>query len=56
MVLDRLLTVPWAARSNQSILKEINPVYPLAGVMLKLEYSGHLIVLSVTRSVVPNSL
>ena len=33
-----------------------NPVYSLAGVMLKLQYFGHLIVLSVSRSVVPNLL
>ena len=34
----RLLRVPWTARqSNQSILKEINPEYPLAGLMLKLK-------------------
>ena len=34
----RLLRVPWAARrSNQSILKEINPEYSLEGLMLKLE-------------------
>ena len=34
----RLLKVPWAARrSNQSILKEINPEYPLEGLMLKLK-------------------
>ena len=41
----RLLRVPWTARrSNQSILKEINPEYSLEGLMpkLKLEYSGHL--------------
>ena len=41
----RLLTVPWTARrSNQSILKEINPKYSLEEVMLKLmlQYSGHL--------------
>ena len=39
----RLLRVPWAARgSNQSILKEINPEYSLKGLMLKLQYSGHL--------------
>ena len=39
----RLLTVPWAARrSNQSILKEINPVYSLEELMLKLQYFGHL--------------
>ena len=39
----RLLRVPWTARSsNQSILKEINPDYSLEGLMLKLQYSGHL--------------
>ena len=31
-----------ARRSNQSILKEINPEYSLEGLMLKLPYSGHL--------------
>ena len=36
--------VPWTARrSNQSILKEINPEYPLDRLMLKLQYFGHLI-------------
>ena len=30
-------------RSNQSILKEINPEYSLEGLMLKLQYFGHLI-------------
>ena len=39
----RLLRVPWTARrSNQSILKGINPEYPLEGWMLKLQYIGHL--------------
>ena len=41
----RLLTVPWTARrSNQFILKEINPGYSLEGMMLKLKlrYFGHL--------------
>ena len=41
----RLLRVPLIVkRSNQSILKEINPEYSLAGVMLKLklQYFGHL--------------
>ena len=39
----RLLRVPWITRrSNQSILKEINPEYSLAGLMLKLQYFGHL--------------
>ena len=37
-----LLRVPQAARSNQSILKEINPEYSLEGLMLKLQYFGHL--------------
>ena len=33
----------WTARrSNQSILKEINPEYSLGGLMLKLQYFGHL--------------
>ena len=37
------LSVPWAARrSNQSILKEINPEYSLEGLKLKLQYFGHL--------------
>ena len=40
----RLLRVSWTARSNQSILKEINPEYSLEGLMLKLklQYFGHL--------------
>ena len=39
----RLLKVPWRARSsNQLILREINPEYSLAGLMLKLQYFGHL--------------
>ena len=41
----RLLRVPWTARrSNQLILKEINPEYSLEGLMLKLklQYFGHL--------------
>ena len=33
----RLLRVPWTKRSNQSILKEINPEYSLEGLMLKLK-------------------
>ena len=38
------LRVPWTARrSNQSILKEINPEYSLEGLMLKLQYFGHLL-------------
>ena len=39
----RLLRVPWTVRtSNQSILKEINPDISLEGLMLKLQYFGHL--------------
>ena len=41
----RLLRVPWTARSNQSILKEVSPEYSLEGLMLKLklQYFGHLV-------------
>ena len=45
MVLEKTLRVPWTARrSNQSILKEINPGIYLEGMMLKLklQYFGHL--------------
>ena len=45
MVLEKTFRVPWTARrSNQSILKEINPEYSLEGLMLKLkvQYFGHL--------------
>ena len=39
----RLLRVPWTARrSSQSILKEIGPGCSLEGLMLKLQYFGHL--------------
>ena len=39
----RLLRAPWTARrSNQSILKEISPEFSLEGLMLKLQYFGHL--------------
>ena len=39
----RLLRVPWTARrSNQSILKKINPEYSLERLLLKLQYFGHL--------------
>ena len=38
------MRVPWTARrSNQSTLKEINPEYSLEGLMLKLQYFGHMI-------------
>ena len=37
------MRVPWTARrSNQSIRKEISPEYSLEGLMLKLQYFGHL--------------
>ena len=37
------MRVPWSARrSNQSVLKEISPEYSLEGLMLELQYSGHL--------------
>ena len=42
---NNILSVPWIARrSNQSILKEINPEYSLEGLMLKLklQYFGYL--------------
>ena len=43
MVLEKTLESPWTARrSNQSILKEINPEYSLEGLKLKLQYFGYL--------------
>ena len=37
------MRVPWTTRrSNQSILKDINPKYSLEGLMLKLQFFGHL--------------
>ena len=43
MVLNYGERVPWTARrSNQSILKEINPEYSLEELMLKLQYFSHL--------------
>ena len=39
----KVLKVPWTAkRSNQSILKEINPEHSLEGLMLKPQFFGHL--------------
>ena len=39
----RLLRVPWTAkRSNQSVLRKISPEHSLEELMLKLQYSGHL--------------
>ena len=54
----RLLRVPWTARrSNQSILKEINPEYLLEGLMLKLklQYFGHLMQRANTLGKNPNA-
>ena len=45
MVLEETLESPWTARrSNQSVLKEVNPEYILEGVMQKMkpQYFGHL--------------
>ena len=46
MVLEKTLESPrtprTAGRLNQSILKEINPEYSLEGLILKLQYFGHL--------------
>ena len=44
VVLEKTLESPWTARrSNQSILKEINPEYSLEGLVLKLQYFGQLL-------------
>ena len=44
VVLEKILESPLdSKRSKQSILKEINPEYSLEGLMLKLQYFGHLI-------------
>ena len=43
--MEKTFESPWTARkSNQSMLKEMNPEYPLEGLMLKLklQYFGHL--------------
>ena len=43
MVLEKTLESPWTARrSNQSILKKINPEFSSEGLVLKLQYFGHL--------------
>ena len=42
MVLEKILKSPLDSKINQSILKEINPEYSLEGMMLKLQYFGHL--------------
>ena len=38
----RLSRVPWTTRSNQSIVKEVNPEYSLEGLILKLQSFVHL--------------
>ena len=45
------MRVLWIARSNQSILKEINPEYTLEGLKqkLKLQYFGHLMLIADSR-------
>ena len=42
MVLEKTLQSPLDSKSNQSILKEINPEYSSEGLMLKLQRFGHL--------------
>ena len=43
----RLLRISWTARrSNQSILKEINPEYSLEGLTLKLYYFDHMMLIA----------
>ena len=43
VMLEKTPKVPWTARrSDQSVLREINPEYSLEGLMLKLQYFGHL--------------
>ena len=42
-MLEKTLRVPWTARSIQSILKETNSEYSFKGLMLKLQYFGHLL-------------
>ena len=55
----RLLKISWTAkRSNQSILKEISPEYSLEGLILKLQYFGHLMqrMNSLERSLMPGQI
>ena len=52
----RILRIPWTARrSNQSVIKEINPEYSLEGLMLKLQYFGHLMQKSQLTGKDPNA-
>ena len=49
------MKVPWTARrSNQSILKEINPEYSLEGLLLKLklQYFGHLMLRTLEKTLI----
>ena len=53
------MRVPWTARrSNQTSLKEINPEYSLEGLMLKLQYFGHLIeeLTSLEKTLMPGKI
>ena len=42
MVLEKTVQSPLDSKINQSILREINPEYSLEGLMLKLQYFGHM--------------
>ena len=42
-MLEKTLKSPWTARSNWSMLKEINPEYSLERLILKFQYFGHMI-------------
>ena len=43
MVLEKILESPLDCKEIQPVLKEINPEYSLEGLMLKIQYFGHLI-------------
>ena len=55
---DSWFRVPWTARSNQSILKEISPEYSLERLMVKLKYFGHLMwrVNSLQKTLMPGKI
>ena len=58
-MLEKTLESPWTTRrSNQSILKEINPKYSLEGLMLKLQYFGHLMRIadSLEKTLIPGKI
>ena len=52
----RLFRVPWTARSNQSILKEISPEYSLEGLMLKLKHQYFGLLMRRTSSFVKTDI